>query len=73
MSLEVPGGVDLPGGWHLQAESAVDLHEAQRQASTNTDPYRAWIDVQDTPAVIYDPYPLSRGINSNPWEWMGTL
>lgn len=45
--LAIPGRVDLPGRWQLQAEPVVDIQEAMQQATTNADPYRVWIDIQD--------------------------
>jgi tRNA(Ile)-lysidine synthase len=44
LALEVPGALELPGGWQLAAELAADAPAACRQALENGDPFQAWMD-----------------------------
>jgi tRNA(Ile)-lysidine synthase len=48
--LPIPGVIDLLRGWYIQAEPVVDIHEAFTQATNNTDPFQAWIDIRDSKA-----------------------
>lgn len=43
--LNVPGELNLPGGWRLQATPVEDLNTARAAALANTNPYQAWIDL----------------------------
>jgi tRNA(Ile)-lysidine synthase len=45
LSLEVPGAVDLSGGWRIAAEPVTDIQVALAQAAQNSDPYQAWLDL----------------------------
>lgn len=52
LQVAIPGWLDLPGGWRLMVELVQDIHGAIDQASMNTDPYRAWIDILDNQPVF---------------------
>ena len=60
--LEIPGRLDLPNGWHFQAEQVQHIHEAIDQARCNTDPFHAWLDLGDSqlPLVIRSLLPGDR-------------
>ncbi len=45
--IEVPGLIELPGGWQLRAEPVGDIREAYRQARENRDLYQAWVDLKE--------------------------
>lgn len=44
LELDVPGEIELPHGWRIQAEPAQDLEQARWSALSNGDPYQAWLD-----------------------------
>jgi tRNA(Ile)-lysidine synthase len=43
--LNVPGELNLPGGWRLQATPVEDVNSARAAGLANTNPYQAWIDL----------------------------
>jgi tRNA(Ile)-lysidine synthase len=43
--LDVPGALNLPGGWRLRAMPVEDVNAALTAALANTNPYQAWIDL----------------------------
>jgi tRNA(Ile)-lysidine synthase len=45
-SLEVPGEFSIRGGWRLCAEKKTGHKVIYQEALENTDPYRAWIDME---------------------------
>jgi tRNA(Ile)-lysidine synthase len=44
INIAIPGFIDLPGGWHIQAERVAVDHDAIDQVVNNPDPNQAWID-----------------------------
>jgi tRNA(Ile)-lysidine synthase len=46
LSLEIPGMVELGGGWRVAAEAVEDSNMALEQAEHNPDPYCAWLDLE---------------------------
>ncbi len=45
LSLEVPGRLDLPGGWVLGARLITQIESGRGQALDNADPFQAWLDL----------------------------
>jgi tRNA(Ile)-lysidine synthase len=50
--LSIPGSVQLPGGWVMEAQEIQNLEEALQQARANTDPYQAWISLDRVPGPL---------------------
>lgn len=44
LTLTVPGKLNLPQGWVLEAEWVKESRQAENQARQNRNPYRAWLD-----------------------------
>jgi tRNA(Ile)-lysidine synthase len=47
LDLQVPGSLNLSGGWQFYAQPAYDISQAFSQAMGNRDPYQAWLDFND--------------------------
>jgi tRNA(Ile)-lysidine synthase len=52
LRLQLPGTLELPGGWQLRISSPSDARAALREAEANADPYRAWLAVDPPQARL---------------------
>ncbi len=52
LSLPVPGGLTLPGGWQLTAERLELTPERLAEALSNPDPYQTWLDTSNLPLPL---------------------
>lgn len=47
LDLQMPGSLELSGGWQLGAQPVSDVSQAFNQAMENRDPYQAWVDFDE--------------------------
>jgi tRNA(Ile)-lysidine synthase len=52
LSLTIPGGVEISGGWKLSCESWRLPALAREQAERNEDPFQVWLDAESLPASL---------------------